>query len=220
MANTFRNVNVYNDNILLLNKTFVSPISKSGFGTYDYVLHDSTVVNNRKLYNIHFFPRRDGDLAFEGNLWIADKVFALAKIKMQVHKDINLNFVRGLEMEKEYVIKNDSVYLPKKDTYAGDFTFLDKNEKNRGLTIRKSNEFLAYKLNKPQTAPNFYDQKVVRYSPTQFFKNDKYWQENSNAENTLTYKLIDKLKDKKKIKNKNERKKHKSQIIYTNENEY
>lgn len=199
MANTFQNIEIYKNNVQLLNKSFVSPISSTGFETYDYVLHDSTTVNQKKLYNIYFFPRRNGDLAFEGNLWVSDKNFALTKIKMKVHKDINLNFVRELEMEKEYVIKNDSIYLPKRDIYTGDFTFLDKNEENKGLTIRKSNEFLSYELNTPKPS-TFYDKKVVRYSPTQFFKNDKYWQENSNAENTLTYKLIENVKKKRKIR--------------------
>lgn len=199
MANTFRNVEIYKNNVTILQKSFVSPVSSTGFETYDYVLHDSTEVNSKKLYNIYFFPRRNGDLAFEGNMWISDKNFAITKINMKVHKDINLNFVRGLEMEKEYVIKNDSIYLPKKDTYVGDFTFLDKNEKNRGLTIRKSNEFLTYELNKPKPS-TFYNKTIVKYSPTQFFKNDKYWKKNSNAENTLTYKMINKVKGQKRIK--------------------
>lgn len=200
VANTFQNINLYNNNITILKKSFVSPISTTGFETYDYVLHDSTMVNNKKMYNIFFFPRRTGDLAFEGNLWVSDKNFAINKVNMKVHKDINLNFVRSLEFEKEYVIKNDSIFLPKKDVYIGDFTFLDKNEKNKGLTIRKSNEFLTYELNKPKP-PTFYDKKVVKYSPTQFFKNDKYWQKNTNAANTLTYKMINRVKEKKKIKN-------------------
>lgn len=199
MANTFRNIEIYDNNITILKKSFVSPVSSAGFETYDYVLNDSTTVNDKKLYNIYFFPRRNGDLAFEGNMWISDKNFALNKISMKIHKDINLNFVRGLEFEKEFVIKNDSIYLPKKDIYVGDFSFIDKNEKSKGLTIRKSNEFLSYELNKPK--PNsFYDIKIKKYSPTQFFKNDKYWKKNSKAENTLTYKLIEKVKDKKKIK--------------------
>ena len=55
MANAFQDIDIYQNNIPLLQKSFVSPISTTGFETYDYVLHDSTTVNNRKLYNIYFF---------------------------------------------------------------------------------------------------------------------------------------------------------------------
>lgn len=200
IAKAFNNIEIYKNNITLLNKAFVSPVSSTGFETYDYLLYDSIKVNNKKRYNIYFFPRRNGDLAFTGNMWISDKNFAITKIKMKVHKDINLNFVRNLEFEKEYVIKNDSIFLPKKDAYIGDFTFLDKNEKNRGLTIKKSNDYLAYKLNEPKT-PTFYDQEIVKYAPKQFHKNNKYWKNNSKAENTITYQLINKIKSKNEVKN-------------------
>ena len=97
--------------------------------------------NKKKFYSIYFFPRRNGDLAFEGNFLVADKNFSITKIKMRVHKDINLNFVRKLSFEKEFLIKDDSIYLPKKDIYIGDFTFTDKDESNKGLTIKKTSEY-------------------------------------------------------------------------------
>ncbi|QMU64735.1 MAG: carboxypeptidase-like regulatory domain-containing protein [Flavobacteriaceae bacterium] len=200
MTNTFRDYNFYDNNILILNKTFVSPISTAGFETYDYVLHDSTIVKNRKHYHIYFFPRRNGDFAFEGNFWVSEKSFSITKMKMKVHKDINLNFVRSFTFEKEFVIKNDSIYLPKSNLYEGDFTLLDKNEKNKGLTIRKTNTFTNYILDEPQSA-DFYKQEIVKYTPKQFLKPEKYWKKNSKAENTLTYQIIENVKNKKKIKN-------------------
>ncbi len=199
MSNTFNNIDIYKNNIHFLKKSFVSPISTTGFETYDYVLHDSTIVNNRKLYNIYFFPRRDGDLAFEGNLWVADKIFSITKIKMRVHKDINLNFVRSLSFEKEFFIKNDSVYLPKKDSYSGDFTLTDKDVLNKGLTIKKTKTYADYTFNKV-LKDSFYSNKIIRFKPKQFSKKEIYWNKTSNSStNKETYQLIINLKKKKKI---------------------
>ena len=72
----FKEIDIYNDDVFILDKTFVSPISTSGFGSYDYVLSDSAIVNNRKEYTIHFFPRQKGDLVFKGHMKVADKSFA------------------------------------------------------------------------------------------------------------------------------------------------
>ena len=200
MSNTFNDIDIHKNNVQILKKSFVSPISTSGFETYDYVLHDSIVANKKKLYCIYFFPRRNGDLAFEGFFWVADKNFSITKIKMSIHKDINLNFVRKLSFEKEYTIKNDSVYLPKKDVYIGDFTFTDKSEDNKGLTIKKTTSFLKYEFDK-KLDDNFYSGRIVRFKPKQFNQKQTYWNNiNGNSENEITYDLINTVKGKKKIK--------------------
>ncbi|CAM1334082.1 DUF5686 family protein [Tenacibaculum aestuariivivum] len=202
MANTFQNINIFKNNITLLNKSFVSPLSSDGFATYDYVLYDSIIENNKKLYNIYFFPIRDGDLAFQGNFWVNDKVFSIKKLKMKVHKSINLNFVRRLSFEKEFEVRNDSIYIPTKNAYEGDFTFLDKNEKNKGLTIKKNIYFDTYTFNKP-LSDKFYTQEVLKIKPNQYKKEENYWKtkEKENDKNKLTYNLIKEVKEKKQVKN-------------------
>ncbi len=200
MSNTFQNIDVFKNNITLLRKSFVSPLSTDGFATYDYVLYDSIVDNKKKLYNVYFFPIRDGDLAFQGNFWVADKTFSIKKLKMKVHKSINLNFVRGLSFEKEFEVRNDSIYLPTKNAYEGDFTLVDKNESNKGLTIKKTITFEDYVLDKP-LAKNFYTQEITKIRPDQYEKDDTYWKTTISDENKSTYQLINEVKEKKQIKN-------------------
>ncbi|MDG1040734.1 MAG: DUF5686 family protein [Polaribacter sp.] len=200
MSNTFNDIDIHKNNVEILKKSFVSPISTTGFDTYDYVLHDSIVVNNKKTYSIYFFPRREGDLAFEGSLWIADKNFSVTKVKMRINKDINLNFVRKLSFEKEYEIKDDSIYLPKKNVYSGDFTLTDKDDKNKGLTITKTNTYSNYIFDKKLT-DKFYSEEIKRFKPKQFDQNNTYWDSISKSSSKKdTYKLIQSVKNQKKIK--------------------
>jgi len=200
LSNSFNEIDIHKNNIEVLKKSFVSPISTTGFETYDYVLHDSITVNNKKTYSIYFFPRRNGDLAFEGFFWVADKNFSITKIKMKIHKDINLNFVRKLSFEKEFTIKDDSIYLPKKDIYSGDFTLTDKDDSNKGLTIKKTSSYSDYIFDK-KLPNNFYSEKIIRYKPKQFSQNETYWDSISkSSEKKLTYELINSVKNKKKIK--------------------
>jgi len=200
LSNSFNEIDIHKNNIEVLKKSFVSPISTTGFETYDYVLHDSITVNNKKTYSIYFFPRRNGDLAFEGFFWVADKNFSITKIKMKIHKDINLNFVRKLSFEKEFTIKDDSIYLTKKDIYSGDFTLTDKDDSNKGLTIKKTSSYSDYIFDK-KLPNNFYSEKIIRYKPKQFSQNETYWDSISkSSEKKLTYELINSVKNKKKIK--------------------
>lgn len=199
MAMTFQNIDVFKNNITLLRKSFVSPLSTDGFATYDYVLYDSIKKNNQKYYNIYFFPIRDQDLAFKGNFWVADKAFTINKLRMQVVKGANLNFVRGLTFEKEFQVQNDSIYIPVRNAYEADFTFLDKNDANKGVTIKKTINYEDYILNRPM-AENFYDIKNIKFRPDQYIKPEAYWQNEQKENNKDTYKFIANVKQTKEIR--------------------
>ncbi|CAL2059490.1 DUF5686 and carboxypeptidase-like regulatory domain-containing protein [Tenacibaculum sp. 190524A05c] len=199
MSMTFQNIDVFRNNITLLRKSFVSPLSTDGFATYDYVLYDSVVNNNKKLYNIYFFPIRDQDLAFKGNFWVADKDFTIKKLRMEVVKGANLNFVRGLTFEKEFEVRNDSIYIPTRNAYEGDFTFLDKNDANKGLTIKKTINYEDYVLEKP-LPEDFYDFETQKIRPDQYYKSEEFWKKEEKEDNKDTYKLITSVKSKKRIK--------------------
>lgn len=200
LKNLFVNpIDIYKNDILLLRKSFVSPVSKYGFGSYDYVLYDSIQKNNRKFYRIFFFPRQDGDLAFEGHMKIADKSFAVKSITMKIHTGINLNYIRSLTIEKDYKIVNDSIFYPTKNKYKVDFTLISKNENNRGVIIEKSEIFENHIFDKKRPKA-FYDEKIEKYKANQFEKSEQFWKEKT-AENSKknTHNLIETFKNNKSI---------------------
>ena len=200
LSNIFGNpVDIYQNNILLLRKSFVSPVSTMGFTSYDYVLYDSIQVAGNKQYRIFFFPRENGDLTFEGHLRVADKSFAVTQISMKIHKDININFIRGLTLEKEFEIVNDSIFYPKMNKYKVDFTLVSKNEDNRGVIVQRMERFKNYVLNKEKPI-DFYDKKIEKYKPNQFKKSEEFWKLHTDTNvNKDTYKLIRTFKTNKGI---------------------
>jgi len=201
MANKFDAVDIYQNSFDLFNKSFVSPISSTGFDTYDYLLYDSIQHQNNKLYNIYFWPRRAADLAFVGNFLVDKHTFAVTKIKMKLNRDVNVNFVRGLYIEKKYKILNDSIFLPQSDIFEGDFTLIDKNDQHNGLNIKKSYFYTDYNL-KSKHASEFYEENIIKYKPKQFVKDSAFWQNYTDIrQSAKTYVLIDKIKDKKSIQN-------------------
>jgi hypothetical protein len=49
---------IYDNYLKFFDKDFVSPLSRTGINVYNYVLHDSTYIDNKWCYNIVFYPRR------------------------------------------------------------------------------------------------------------------------------------------------------------------
>ena len=202
ISNAFTAIDIYENDILILNKNFISPISERGYGVYEYVLRDSIINdNNKKEYQIYFFPRQAGDLVFEGNFKVTDKNFAISSISMKVNKGINLNLVRNLSIEKEFRIENDSMYLPDRDFYEGDFTLLTKNDDEKGLFVRKNIVFSDYNLN-PSHETSFYSKIQIQAARDEFDKGDAYWSDIKTKDNTLleSRKIISELKDSPRIK--------------------
>ena len=201
ISNTFTDVNVYQDDIEILNKTFVSPISTRGYGIYDYVLKDSIVENNIKSYLIYFFPRQEGTIGFEGSFKVVDKSFALTEVTMRVNKNINLNLVRNLSVEKTFKIVDDTIFLPERDFYEGDFTLFTKNDQEKGLFVRKNTVFSEYDLN-PSRDNDFYELKINQIRRDQFEQKEDFWDKIVTKDPNLggTRKIIGELKDNPRVK--------------------
>ncbi|QWX84492.1 carboxypeptidase-like regulatory domain-containing protein [Cellulophaga sp. HaHaR_3_176] len=201
IGNTFNTLDVYQNNMVILTKGFVSPISTEGYNVYHYVLSDSTDLADYKTYTIHFFPKEDGDLLLEGSFTVADLTYALTDINMRTNRDINLNLVRNLYFEKKFKLLNDSIYLPKQDIYEGDFTVFSKNEEEKGLFIKKTINFTDYIIDTPKSN-EFYDDQIVKTRANQFKKNKEYWEDNVDRSTEVknTQGLIKDLKNNSKIK--------------------
>lgn len=88
----------------------MSPLSRTGIDTYNYVLNDSAFVDNKWCYNIIYYPRRKNELTFKGDFWVNDSTFAIKKINLQVTRSANINWVKDIYIEQEFDVLNDSVF--------------------------------------------------------------------------------------------------------------
>ena len=197
----FREFNVYDNSFYLLDKSFVSPISEYGYGVYAYVLNDTIERNDRKFYSIYFFPKQDQDLLFKGNFTVDSKTYAIESIQMYTIKEASLNFVRNLSIEKHYQWVNDSLILPKRDYYEGDFTILTKSDEEKGMYVRKNIVYSDYLLDSPKEH-SFYLASVEKYKANQFKQSQEYWAQLGEGDSQMskTQTLIRKVGDNKRIK--------------------
>jgi sterol desaturase/sphingolipid hydroxylase (fatty acid hydroxylase superfamily) len=190
----FKNINPYNENIILLNKNFVSPISKGGFGTYDYVLKDSLVANNETIYSIDYFPRESRDLAFRGNFQISSLNYALVSISLKTPHNMNINFVKDLDFSKTYVLDSKKKYVPESNNYNGIFTIFSKKDE-KGLFVIKKDYFSNYTFDQTKTL-SFYTDVTEEKPPS---NNVDYIKENADSDTKKVEKLVEFTSSAKKI---------------------
>nr|WP_315152980.1 DUF5686 family protein [uncultured Flavobacterium sp.] len=192
----YSDYNIYNNYIALFDKSFTSPLSRTGIDVYNYVLKDSAYIDKKWCYNIVFYPRRKNELTFKGDFWVNDTTFAIKKINMAVTKSANINWVKDIYVEQEFEVLNDSVFLLTKDYLMSDFAF-NKKEKSKGVYGKRTTYYQNHKFNieKPE---KFYKEEVNFVDNEIYKKSDEYWEENRFEKLTKdeqgVYKMLDTLK--------------------------
>ena len=66
----YQNINIYDNEILFLTNTFVSPIANNAPVFYKYYIVDTLSVDNIKCIRLFFEPRNRADFLFHGHLYI------------------------------------------------------------------------------------------------------------------------------------------------------
>jgi len=198
----YSDFNIYDNYLKFFDKSFVSPLSRTGINTYNYVLSDSTFIDNKWCYNIIYYPRRKNELTFKGDFWVADTTYAIKEINLQASKSANINWVKDIYIEQEFEVLNDSVFLVKRDYMMSDFS-INKKEKSRGLYGKRTTLYNNYVFDK-QLDKKFYEEEVYNYDEDVYARDDSFWEENRlealNKDEKGVYKMLDTLKTVKKFK--------------------
>ncbi len=187
--------NIYDSYIKIFDKSFVSPLSRAGTLSYNYVLTDSAYIDNKWCYNIVYYPRRKSELTFKGDFWVNDSTFAVKEINMQANKSANINWVKDIYIEQNFDVLNDSVFLLKRDYIMSDFSF-GKKDKTKGVYGKRTTMHKNYQFNIDK-GDKFYKKEADVYAEEIYTKADDYWNENRqeklNKDELGVYKMLDTL---------------------------
>lgn len=198
----YSDFDIYDNYLKFFDKSFVSPLSRTGINTYNYVLRDSTFIDNKWCYNIIYYPRRKNELTFKGSFWVNDTTFAIKEINMQASKSANINWVKEIYIEQEFEVLNDSIFLIKRDYFMSDFAF-NKKEKSRGIYGKRTTLYDNYRFDIPKD-DKFYSKEVYNYNEDIYNRGDDFWEANRmealSQDEKGVYKMLDTLKTVKKFK--------------------
>ncbi|MFT6204072.1 MAG: hypothetical protein ACI9V1_002494 [Spirosomataceae bacterium] len=194
IGSTFQQYNFYDNQVNVLDKNFLSPISSNWRAAYEYYLVDSSeVANGDWYYQIEFEPKRKQDLVFTGVMWISSRKNALVRIDATISKEANLNFIERIKIQQELEQVRD-VFFPIKNRIVIDVSEISNN--SPGLLLKFTNYNSKVKVDFPQEV-TFFRSTIELLDD--FDKADStYWQtvrpEPFNAKEQLAYTMIDSIK--------------------------
>ena len=197
----YSDFDIYDNHITFFDKSFTSPLSATGIDVYNYVLRDSSFIDDKWCYNIVFYPRRKNELTFKGDFWVSDTTYAIKNINMAATKSANINWVKDIYIEQDFEVMNDSVFLLTKDYMMTDFA-LNKKDKSKGVYGKRTTFYRDHKFNleKPE---KFYKEEVNYLDKEVYNKSEEFWDENRFEKLTKdekgVYKMLDTLQTVKKF---------------------
>ncbi|GAB4136691.1 MAG: DUF5686 and carboxypeptidase-like regulatory domain-containing protein [Bacteroidia bacterium] len=170
----YQNINIYDNNIRLFDKLFVSPISNSGVLFYKYYLVDSMTIDGHWCYQIQFKPRRKQELLFVGNVWIADSSFAVKRFEMSITDDANINYVNAFYVIQEFE-NTSGQWMLTKEKIVADFSML---EKQMGIYGRKTTSYKNIKINQPKDEEFYSKTENLIVEAGAEKRDEEFWKQN------------------------------------------
>jgi len=206
LGNTYTNIDIYNDFIEILSRQFVSPASQLGLSSYTYYMVDSQYISHIKCYKIRFIPKeKRKELLLEGEMWVADSVFAIKQISMRMRTGEDVNLVKSISLFNEFVPVKDSVWMLKREQIAIHFI---KTERAPGLVARKTATYKNFVVNEHSNVLDSLfknNSKDVIIGDSANFRSEAYWNKIRHDSLSISehqiYDMIDTLSNMRIIKN-------------------
>lgn len=111
---TFKNINIRDNQIDLFMIGFVSPLSSSSaVNFYKWYIRDTVDIDNQKYIQLGFLPFNTRDVGFSGDLFVkADTSYAVRKVVLRIPKKANINFVKTMLVEQEFKEVKPNIWAP------------------------------------------------------------------------------------------------------------
>lgn len=99
----FTDVNIYDDQVRILQHPFTSPIGKGAISFYRYYIEDTLKIDRDSCIHLHFLPNNQQDFGFRGDLYILkDSSYQVKRCEIILPNQTDVNFVESLRMIQEF----------------------------------------------------------------------------------------------------------------------
>ena len=103
LKDVFTDVDIYDDQVRLLQYPFTSPIGKDAVAFYRFYIEDTVYVERDLCYHLQFVPNNQQDFGFRGEIYVlADSTLHVKRCNLTIPKRSDVNFVDNLQVRQEY----------------------------------------------------------------------------------------------------------------------
>ena len=152
MKDIFTDVDIYDDQIRLLQFPFTSPIGKDAIDFYRFYITDTCYIDKDKCIGLSFVPNNQQDFGFRGDIWVlCDSTLHVRKVSLTIPKKSDVNFVENMKIEQEYIKLPNGQWVLDTDNMLVEMKI---NRMMKNAAIIRSTKLSEYKFD-PISKHNF-----------------------------------------------------------------
>lgn len=172
LTDVFSDINIYDDDIRLLQRRFVSPIGRGAITFYKFYLMDTLMVDNKECVHLTFVPQNSQDFGFTGHLYVVkDSTYAVKQCTMNLPKKTGVNFVDNLDIVQRYEQLEDGNWVLTDDDMTVELQFIKGLQ---GLEIERTTKYSNYQFNEIEPRLFRLSGSVIK-DANMLNKSDEYW---------------------------------------------
>ncbi len=177
----FTDVDIYDDQIRLLQYQFTSPIGRTAIQFYRFYIQDTVRIENDSCIHMAFIPNNQQDFGFRGDLWIVkDSSLHVKRCELSIPKRSDVNFVDNMKIVQEYTKLDNGEWVLTTDDMIVEMSLLDFLSK---MVVIRTTRLGDYSFDE---IPNklFKGKKKEILRPDAEMRDDKFWADNRAVELT------------------------------------
>lgn len=174
-TDVLRQVDLYGNDITLLQNRFVSPLSRIGPDFYKYYLTDTVIINNEPCIELTFTPHNTESMGFTGRLYVglSDTSMMVRKVVMQTPRNINLNYVRNLYIVQDFERDSLNNRIKTNDQLTVVFQVIPGTPE---IYARRETRIDGYSYHPVEKYRDYYTADgQEHFLPDAYNRNDEYW---------------------------------------------
>lgn len=196
LGDMYQTVNIYDNFLLIFNKSFISPVTDQFLRYYKYYLVDSVYIDGERCYKLLFLPKRKQDLTFTGNLYIHDSTWAVKQVSVSFNDNANINYIKSFDVMQQYQRVDGKQWMLTLEKSLGDFAPFEKAN-GMGFFGRKTTQYRNFRIDQPIPDSVFIRGQNIVVADSADEHDLSYWEgvrpDSLNAQEKEIYTMVDSL---------------------------
>lgn len=143
LEDIFREIDIYEPTIKLLQNRFVSPLSPLAADFYKFYLTDTVAIDGDKCAVLAFVPHTPQTWGFTGKLFVplSDSTLYVKRVELYMPHSIKANFVDGMALTQNFTLNPDGTRLKTDDQLTMELSLSDVSHKLHVQRVQGNRNF-------------------------------------------------------------------------------
>ena len=177
----FTDINIYDDQVRILQHPFTSPISDGAISFYRFYIEDTLTVGRDSCIHLHFLPNNQQDFGFRGDLYVLkDSSCQVKRCELILPNQTDVNFVENMKLVQEFTQLPTGEWVLSVDDMIVEMVLFDFMQKGVAIKTTRLSDYAFDEIPKQL----FRGKAKSAVDPNAEMQDDAFWQEYRKVELT------------------------------------